>query len=63
MISFNVNTLPQGIPKIDDYKKLLKTDLFLEMESFSNTFLKTHAKALKNYRVVTDPFHQWSRQW
>lgn len=63
MINFNLNTSPQGIPKIDDYKKLLKTDLFLEMESFSNTFLKTHAKALKNYRVVADPFHQWSRQW
>ena len=35
------------------------------MESFSNNFLKTHAKTLKNYgrRWVTDPFHQWSRQW
>ena len=62
---FNSEALPPGIPSISDYKKLLKTDLFLEMESFSNVFLKTHAKTLKNYgrRWVTDPFHQWSRQW
>ena len=63
MISFNLNTLPQGIPKIDDYMSLLKSDLFLDMGSFSNTFLKTNAKALKHYHVVADPFHQWSRQW
>ena len=33
------------------------------MESFSDNFLKEFALQLKNYRWVTDPFHQWSRQW
>mgnify|MGYP003681897678 CR=1 FL=1 len=63
MINFSSNVLPQGIPLIVDYTNLTKTSLFLEMESFSNNFLKTHAKALKKYRWVADPFHQWSRQW
>jgi len=58
-------TLPQGIPSINAYKNLLKTDFFREMESFSNAFLEAHSKALKDYsrRWVADPFHQWSRQW
>jgi len=63
MTNLNSSSLPQGIPLVSEYQNLLKTDLFLEMESFSNNFLKTHAKALKNYSWVADPFHQWSRQW
>ena len=65
MISFNSTVLPIGIPLVKQYKNLLKTDLFLEMESFSSTFLENHWKTLKNYRRrwVADPFHQWSRQW
>jgi ubiquinone/menaquinone biosynthesis C-methylase UbiE len=65
MTSSNSKVLPIGIPLVRDYKNLLKTDLFLEMESFSNTFLENHWKTLKYYRHrwVSDPFHQWSRQW
>lgn len=63
MIGFNINKLPQGVPEIDDYASLIRKLFFLEVESFSSTFLKTHAKALENYRVCADPFHQWSRQW
>jgi 2-polyprenyl-3-methyl-5-hydroxy-6-metoxy-1,4-benzoquinol methylase len=63
MTKINSNILPQGIPPISDYTELLKTDLFLEMESFSNAFIKAHAKALREYPWEADPFHQWSRQW
>ncbi|HCO19314.1 MAG TPA: hypothetical protein DIT39_06910 [Tissierellales bacterium] len=55
--------LSQGIPLVDDYQKLLNDDLFLHMESFSNTFLRKFALPLKKYRWVSDPLHQWSRQW
>jgi SAM-dependent methyltransferase len=63
MTNFSSHTLPLGIPSVIDYKRLLKTDLFLEMSSYSNVFLRSHAKALKKYRWVADPLHQWSRQW
>lgn len=53
---FNSNVLPQGIPLLTDYMSLINTDLFLEMELFSNSFIKSH-------RCKHDPFHQWSRRW
>lgn len=55
--------LEQGIPLIDNYQKLANDGLFLEMERFSNDFIGRFASALKAYNWVSDPFHQWSRQW
>jgi len=54
--TFNSSVLPQGIPFIKDYLNLLKTDLFLEIESFSNFFIKEN-------QCRHDPCHQWSRRW
>lgn len=56
MTKFNSGMLPQGIPLLRNYLSLLKTDLFLEIESFSNSFVKRHC-------CKHDPFHQWSRRW
>lgn len=57
--------LNQGIIRRDSYIKLLKSRLFAEMENFSGEFLKQNKKALKSYshKWVSDPFHQWSRQY
>lgn len=55
--------LSQGIPLISDYNELLRTNLFRNIEIFSNNFLSDHVKVLKNYRWSIDPLHQWSRQW
>jgi len=55
--------IPPGLPKVSDYLKLLNDDLFLQMELFSNSFLKINHKILKKYHLIKDPLHQWSRQW
>lgn len=52
-----------GFPKVSDYLKLLTDDLFIQIELFSNNFLKINNRALKNYHLVKDPLHHWSRQW
>lgn len=55
--------LGQGIPLTKDYLKLLSSDLFLQLESFSNNFLKINKEALSNYHLIKDPLHQIFRQW
>ncbi len=57
--------IQKGIPKIENYNKLLKNSLFLKMEKFSNKFLEKNKKILNKYRFkwVADPLHQWSRQY
>jgi len=57
--------LYQGLPTTESYKKLMKSSLFFSMELFSNQFLKINRTALKTYckKWVSDPFHQWSRQY
>lgn len=57
--------LPSGIPTIESYNELLKSLLFLKMERFSNQFLELNKHALTEYsrKWVSDPLHQWSRQW
>lgn len=54
-----------GIPTIENYKKLLRSDLFLKMEKFSNKFIKSNESVLVDYskKWAKDPLHQWSRQW
>ena len=55
--------LPAGIPLNEDYRRLLKSTLFRDIETYSNAFLKAHSFIQKRYSWVKDPFHQWSRQW
>ena len=58
-------SLYSGLPKIDDYQRLLQSDLFKSIECFSNEFARSQSAYLKGYRRkwVSDPLHQWSRQW
>ena len=58
-------SLYSGLPKIDDYQRLLQSDLFKSIECFSNEFARSQSAYLKGYRRkwVADPLHQWSRQW
>ena len=57
--------LHQGLVEISDYKDLLQTELFSRMENFSNNFVTQNSEALSAYsrKWITDPLHQWSRQW
>ncbi len=60
------NTAPNhGLVRIPEYKALLTSPLFLEMEQFSDRFVSMNASNLRYYRNrwVSDPLHQWSRQW
>ncbi len=53
------------IPSREDYLTLLETDLFRDIEAFSNAFLNLNKHHLTEYasKWVPDPLHQWSRQW
>ncbi len=57
--------LHHGVPTEFDYKSLLKTQEFKEVENFSDHFLLANRTNLGSYakRWVNDPLHQWSRQW
>lgn len=55
--------LEAGIPHIDDYKSLIQTSFFRDMETYSNAFLQKNFSLQDHYKWVKDPFHQWSRQW
>jgi len=57
--------LHQGLVKISDYKALLQGELFSRIEKFSNNFITQNRETLSAYsrRWITDPLHQWSRQW
>lgn len=54
-----------GVPKQNQYQKLLSSNLFKQMEIFSNHFLVVNQQILRPYakKWVADPLHQWSRQW
>lgn len=57
--------LLSGFPLKEDYLRLFSSNLYKELELYSNKFIKDNKDILQNYsrRWVTDPFHQWSRQW
>lgn len=55
--------LEAGIPRIEDYKKLIQTSFFRDMETYSNAFLQENMFLQDHYKWVKDPLHQWSRQW
>lgn len=54
-----------GIPAIDSYNELSKTQLFKDMEGFSDRFIRAYSPYIERYKLrwVSDPFHQWGRQW
>lgn len=54
-----------GIPLKNDYKKIISSNSFKEMEKFSEVFILRNKKELQEYiyKWVEDPLHQWSRQW
>lgn len=57
--------LPAGIPSIAEYEQLLRSPGFASVEQYSDSFLATHRSAVRPYsrKWVSDPLHQWSRQW
>jgi SAM-dependent methyltransferase len=59
------NRLLSGIPTDHNYRSLIRSGKFQEMEKFSENFLSVNKKFLGKYaqRWVKDPLHQWSRQW
>ena len=59
------NHLLSGVPREHNYRSLIKSDEYKEMEIFSDGFLYNNRKILDNYskKWVKDPLHQWSRQW
>lgn len=55
-----------GVPTNQRYREALRSELFTEIEAFAEAFRRQHADILaRSYarRWVSDPFHQWSRQW
>ena len=59
------SVLDDGIPLLADYQALLQMADFKQLERFSDQFVAETRPFLKDYRRrwVTDPLHQWSRQW
>lgn len=57
--------LPDGMPTVHEYKALLRSEAFQNMEKFSDPFVVKSEPILKKYnrRWVSDPFHHWSRRW
>ncbi len=57
--------LPVGLPSERDYKAIIDSVEFRDMEAFSDRFLSSNQTLLGGYakRWGRDPLHQWSRQW
>lgn len=60
-----MTALSSGVPCLADYERLLATDLFRRLRTAADRFLDEHGDLLAPYkrRWVSDPLHQWSRQW
>ncbi len=57
--------LESGIPYIENYQEMLNSELFLEMEIFSNSFLHENSRFLATYnrKWAVNSLLQWSRRW
>jgi len=55
----------EGTPSIAEYLRYTQSRDFREIEEFSDQFQAIAAPLLVSYkrRWVSDPLHQWSRQW
>lgn len=51
-----------GIPTIEEYKFLIRSSFFKEMENFSNNFVYKYKNLLYQYGYL-DSLHHWSRQY
>jgi SAM-dependent methyltransferase len=61
----NTLFISQGIPRIEAGPALADSELFREMEIFSDRFLDRNRSALRSYdaKWISDPLRQWSRRW
>jgi SAM-dependent methyltransferase len=57
--------LADGLVDTQQYDKLTSSNLFKEVEKFSDDFISKVGSMIQSYNIrwVPDPFHQWSRQW
>jgi SAM-dependent methyltransferase len=57
--------LPDGLVTLQQYEELIASDYFKAIEEFSNDFVRRVGAIIQkyNFRWVSDPLHQWSRQW
>ncbi|NPV05848.1 MAG: class I SAM-dependent methyltransferase [Syntrophaceae bacterium] len=57
--------LPPGFPSERDYRAVLGSAEFKDLDAFSDRFLSTNGRILGRHgrRWGRDPLHQWSRQW
>lgn len=57
--------LLDGVPKENEYRALLTSPEFKELEKFSHLFLLKNENSLRAYgrKWVKDSLHQWNRQW
>lgn len=57
--------LYSGIPKESDYRKLVTSRMYLDMDEFSAQFLEENIHVLSGYssKWVANPIRQWSRKW
>ena len=62
-MSSNQNEVVSGVPTIEQYATVVNSELFKELEKFSDNFLAEHPDIQERYGWVRDPLHQWSRQW
>jgi len=55
----------EGFVLASNYQQLLETSELKDFESYSDLFSESHKDILLQYgrKWVSDPLHQWSRQW
>lgn len=56
-------TFGSGLISSKKYSEMIKDEVFLRAEKFSDAFLSENRKIFTKYGWARDPFHQWSRQW
>ncbi|HXK49862.1 MAG TPA: methyltransferase domain-containing protein [Clostridiales bacterium] len=57
--------MKHGIVKISEYNIALESSIFIELEKYSDEFIKLQEKLFPEFskKWVKDSFHQWSRQY
>lgn len=55
--------LPAGVPKLDDYSRVINSERFRSLDVFSHEFLRKQKRGVGGYKWCKDPLHQWSRIW
>lgn len=58
--------LRDGVPLKHELDTVLRSEVFLEMEAYSEGFLERNRDVLAGYTAkwgADNPLHSWSRQW